>query len=481
MDSIKNIVLVLCLFFLIGCLKFGVEKNNLHAFDLNKVIFDQKTYPIVIIGGGIGGLTAAIYCSQANLKTILLEGPRPGGAITMSHSVRNWPGEIEITGKDLAQKIKKQAIENGAQILKEMVVDVDFSQWPYLITTKNLETAESKTIKALSCIIAMGAKPNFLEVPGEREYWGCGVIHCAICDGPLYKDKIVAVVGGGYAAISEANYLSNIAKKVLILVRRDEFRAKGKVVKEVTEKSNVQVLYNTVVKEIKGDGKKITHVIAFDKKENKQKEIQIDGLFLAIGSTPNSKILQNQLELDQNGYIILKKDQETTKKGIFAMGDIANPKFKQAISAAGDGCKAALQAQWFLEKIGYDPAQVKAEIEKVEVTTKEISEAKVIEIEDEEEFKKIVLQSKIPVVVDFYATWCIPCQTMAPIFKKLVQNFEGKVKFVKIDVAKNKNLAQKMEIVSVPTFVFIKDGNTIKRLNGARDFESFKKLVEQTF
>lgn len=474
MNLFKQTTLFICLFFLIGCVNFKAESNQ---FDIKKVDFDNQTYPVVICGGGPGGLTAAIYLAQANIKSLVLEGPNPGGAITMSHSIRNWPGEIDIPGKKLMEKIKEQAIKNGAEIVPQIVTQVNFSTWPYLITVKDLNTGQTSQIKALSTIIAIGTKPNYLNVPGEQEYWGKGISNCATCDGPLYKNKTVAIVGGGDAAISEANYLARIAQKVLILVRSNKLRAKEKFAQEVTKLSNVEILYNTQIKEILGDKKGIKNLLTFNNKTNEEKLLEIDGLFLAIGSTPNTQIFQKQLELDSKGFIILKKDQQTSLKGIFALGDIADPKYKQAISAAGDGCKAALQTQRFLEKIGYQINLQKTE-EKKEILPEE--KHTVLEISGNK-FTKTVLESSTPVVVDFFATWCFPCQRMAPIFENLAQDFKGKIKFVKINIDNNNSLANQFGIQSVPTFLFIKNGKEIKRLVGGKDFEAMKQIISQTF
>lgn len=483
MDFMKNTALALCLFFLIGCIKFGVSKNELAAFDISKISFDQETYPVVIIGGGVSGLTSANYLSRANIKNIVIEGPTPGGAITFAHSIRNWPGELDISGKKLSKKLRNQVKENNVETVSEEVIKVDFSIWPYKITTKNIENQSIKTLKALCCIIAMGVKVNYLDIPGERGeegYWGKGIADCAVCEGTRYKDKIVAVVGGGNTAISEVSYLSNLAKKVFLIVRSEELRAKGKEIEDVKNKPNVEILYNTMAKEIKGNKKKITDLVIYNSKEKEEKNIKIDGLFIAIGSSPNSEIFKGQLELDSQRYIILKNEQETSQKGIFVAGDISNTIAKQAISAAGDGCTAALQAQKFLEKIGFKQIDLERKVAKVvEVVAK--AKDKIFEISNEKEFEEIVIKSKIPVVVDFYATWCPPCQRMAPIFEKLAKYSSGKIKFVKIDVSQNMSLAQKIGISSIPTFIFFKGEKELKRIVGSSDFESFNKIISETF
>ena len=481
---------LLALLVILSSCKVG---RSAYKFDLGKVEFDSNTYPIVVIGGGISGLTAGIYGSQANLKTIVLEGKEIGGALSQSHSVRNWPGVEDAPGQEIADKIKTHAINSGAIVVQEVVESVDFSVWPYLIRTKQLTGDQNtKTLKALSCIIAMGATPNTLKIEGEKEYFGKGVSTCAVCDGPLYKDKIVGIIGGGNSAIEEASYLSSIAKKVYIFVRRDKFRAVGKVKDEIISRNNIEVKYNTNIKEIKGNGKKITTLVLFNNKTNESSDLPVDGLFYAIGSKPNSQIFNGQIQLDKQGYIKLKKDQQTSKEGIFAAGDIADPVYKQAIASSGTACVASIQAQHFLDEIGYDPIKYNQPVkqtEKVESEKKPTAEkeskpenktssgALVKEILTIEEFKSEVLESKIPVVVDFFATWCIPCQQMLPVFKDVAKTFENKIKFVKLNINKNMEIANELDIYSVPTFMFLKDGKEVKRIIGGMPKDAF---IEKT-
>ena len=211
---------------------------------------------VVILGGGVGSLTSALYLGRAGLCPLVIEGPTPGGLLTQSHTVQNWPGVMEIEGMQLTGKMREQAEASGARFLSEEVVDIDFSKRPLVLTTRSLDgTNETRKIHAVSCIIAMGTQPNFLKIPGEQTYWGKGVTNCAICDGSLYKDKVVGVVGGGDAAVLEALYLSNIAKEVYVFVRKGNLRAiEEKRVQALMEKPNVHFLYHTTVEEVKGDG-----------------------------------------------------------------------------------------------------------------------------------------------------------------------------------------------------------------------------------
>jgi thioredoxin reductase (NADPH) len=279
---------------------------------------------------------------------VVVEGPNPGGLITQSHSVQNWPGEMEISGLDLGDKIRAQAIANGAKVLNEEVVAIDFTKRPFQMTVKRVGEEKTRKIESKSVIIGMGTKPNFLGIPGEQTYWGRGISNCAICDGSIYRGSKVGVVGGGDAAVLEALYLSNIAKEVTVFVRKDSFKGiEEKRIQTLRSKANVKIFFNTELKEVKGSKDKIESVV-LKTKDKPNTLYTLDGLFLAIGSTPNSQLFKGVLDLDAQGYILLKNNQETSIPGIYAIGDIVDPVFKQAITAAGDGAKAALQSERFL-------------------------------------------------------------------------------------------------------------------------------------
>ncbi len=357
MNKTKTLSLTLFLssFFMlfIGCFR-GTETEN---FDLKTLRNLEEIYPIVILGSGVAGLTAANYLAQANIPTIIIEGETPGGALMQSHSVRNWPGVKDLPGKDIIDSLRQQAKGSGVRIIEGKAIKIDLKAWPFTIETESMTRAIPSEIKTLSCIIATGATPNYLGIPGEtgdNGYWGRGVTNCAVCDGPLYKDLNVAIVGGGDAAIAEASYLSSIAKHVTIFVRGDMFRAKDtKKRDEVLALPNVAVTFNTKITEVIGDGSMVTEIKTLNTKTNKTKKVNTDGVFLAIGSQPNTSMFKEQLTLDALGHVVLKNDQQTSRKGVFAAGDVCDPVFRQAVTSAGQGCKAALQAQKFLDDLGF--------------------------------------------------------------------------------------------------------------------------------
>lgn len=467
----KNFLSLLFLFLLTFNLAFTNPPKN------------EQIYPTVIVGGGIGSLTSSIYLSRAQILPLVIEGDNPGGVITQSHLVQNWPGEIGISGQALSQKLKKQAIANGAEFLAHEVIDVDFSDKVFIITTKDLYTGKTSKIKAYSCILAMGTTPNYLHIPGEQNYWGKGVTNCATCDGALYKNREVLVVGGGDAAILEAQYLSNICKNVTIIIRKDHFKTQEvRRKQEILAKPNVHVLFETTLDEIKGNGDNVTH--ATINSQGKKQTLAIDGVFLAIGSKPNSKILQGKVNLDGNGYVLLVDDQKTSVSGTFALGDLCDRKYKQAITAAGDGAKAAMQTEEFLRDLQVEDKSICFKTPIVtdtrliaspqEISLLPIKEEKqrtlpkIVEISNVQQFQKELKDSRVPVIVDFYATWCNPCKKIASYLTKAALSTVTKVKYLKVNVDKNAGLAQSYQIRSLPTLlIFGSNGKVLTRTSGS--------------
>jgi thioredoxin reductase (NADPH) len=438
----------------------------------------EEEHPVVILGGGVAALTSSIYLARAGVPPVVITGPFIGGTITQSHHVQNWPGEISIPGVELGDRVKRQAEQNGAILAPEVVLSVDLSKRPFLITTKPIfgSDEQMKQYKAQSIIIALGATPNLLNIPGETGkdgYWSRGVYSCAVCDGSLYKDKIVAVVGGGDSALIEAQYLSNIAEKVHIFVRRDEFRTveKGRM-KEILSRPNIEVHFKTVIKEIKGDGQKATRLVVYDSSIEATSEVSIDALFLAIGSRPNTGLFRNQLELDSQGYIVLKKHQMTSIEGIYAIGDVSDPEFKQAISAAGDAAKAALQAQKFLASHVIPSAKT----EPFAVVQKKPEMRKAIEITSKDHFERELREAKGIVFVDFYSTFCGPCRTFSPLYEAWAKEYGGKIRFLKVNSERARELFERYQIQGVPTLLILDEkGNVIRKSVGLKEITDVEK------
>ncbi len=301
----------------------------------------------LIIGSGPAGYTAAIYASRANISPILYEGIQPGGQLTTTSEVENFPGYPEgVMGSQLMEDLRQQALRFGADIRAGIIKEVDFSERPFKVTAD-----DDTTIVADTVIVATGASAKYLGLPDEQRFAGLGVSACATCDGFFYRGKTVAVVGGGDTACEEAIYLSGLAKQVYLIVRKDFLRASKVMQKRVMDKENITVLFNTQTLGLFGEEfLEGAHLVEFAGSDKERKfDIKIDGFFLAIGHKPNTEIFQGKLELDEQGYIVLSgHDQATSVPGVFAAGDVADPHYQQAITAAGTGCRAALDAEHFL-------------------------------------------------------------------------------------------------------------------------------------
>ena len=299
---------------------------------------------VVIIGSGPAGLTAAIYAARAELKPVVISGMQPGGQITLTTMVENFPGFPDgIMGPELMDNMRKQAERFGTRFIDEEVIEVDFKSKPFTIKT------DSQEIKTKTVIIASGAVAKWLGVPGEKEFMGKGVSGCATCDGFFFRGKEVVVVGGGDTALEDALYLTKFANTVTIIHRRDQFRASKIMQQKVFSNQKIKVIWDSVVAEIKGDSK-VTGVKIKNVKTGEEKELKTDGVFVAIGHSPATEIFKGQIEIDDQGFIVKKENTETSVKGVFVAGDVADRRYKQAIVAAGEGAKAAIDVEKYLQE-----------------------------------------------------------------------------------------------------------------------------------
>ena len=300
----------------------------------------------LIIGGGPAGYTAAIYASRAALKPVLYEGMEPGGQLTTTTVVENFPGyENGVDANALMDEMRRQAVRLGADIRRGTITAADLSSRPFKVTVDGENVLNAKTI-----IIATGATAKYLGLPSEKEFRGMGVSACATCDGFFYRKKDVAVVGGGDTACQEAVYLAGLCKKVYMIVRRDVLRASVAMQEKVKAAPNIEILWNCNTQEVLGDASGVTGARLL-RKDGKVFDISIDGFFLAIGHHPNSELFNPWVATDENGYIITDgKTSRTSVEGVFAAGDVQDPLYRQAITAAASGCRAALDAERFLSE-----------------------------------------------------------------------------------------------------------------------------------
>jgi thioredoxin reductase (NADPH) len=297
---------------------------------------------VIIIGSGPAGLTAAIYTARANLNPLVFTGNEIGGQVSITNEVENYPGFPEgLTGPELVEKFQKQAERFGTRIEYGEVTEVDFEVQPFRVKTYDNE------YQAKAIVIATGASPRKLGVPGEAEFTGRGVSYCATCDGFFFRDREIAVVGGGDSALEEGVFLTKFANRVRIIHRRDELRAGYTLQERAKRNQKIEFVWDTVVTEINGNGA-VESVQVKNVKTGEASTLKVDGVFIYVGHYPNSHLFKDKLEMDEHGYLITDQNTRTSVPGVFAAGEIADPVFRQVVSSAGEGCKAAIQVERYL-------------------------------------------------------------------------------------------------------------------------------------
>ncbi|PIQ67911.1 thioredoxin-disulfide reductase [Candidatus Uhrbacteria bacterium CG_4_10_14_0_2_um_filter_41_7] len=306
----------------------------------------MDTRKVIIIGSGPAGYTAGIYASRADLQPLLISGQEAGGQLMQTTEVENWPGEPDgVMGPDLMTKLETQARKFGTEIITDFVTEVDFSSRPFMVKMGE------KELKAESIIVATGASAQWLRIKGEYELKGKGVSACATCDGFFFRDKKIVLVGGGDSALEEAIFLTKFASEVVVLVRRDELRASKAMQHRAMSNEKISFMWNSEAQEIVGTDK-VKAVMILNNKTDEIVKVEADGFFVAIGHKPNTDIFKGQLEMDEKGYLKHLPDSTRTNiDGVFTAGDVSDPHFRQAITAAGSGCMAALEVERFLANI----------------------------------------------------------------------------------------------------------------------------------
>ncbi len=440
----------------------GCIPSKSDVFDLKNIKKHSPIMPVAIIGSGPAGLTAGLYSVQRGFKTYIFEGSKPGGLLTETTEVENWPGENIILGPELIENIHKQVEKPGVTFIADAVEDIDMSSWPYKLT---LESGEQ--VYALSIIAATGATPRRLGIPGEDEYWGYGVTTCAVCDAPFRKGQDVIVIGGGDSAVEEAIQLAPHARNVTIMVRKGHMRASQRMQDRLVGYSNIEVAYNVDVKEIFGEQKEgpfgpiksVMSVKAYNSKDKTDFIMHdIKGVFLAIGHTPNSQLFCKHVRCDDNGYIEAQgRSQKTSKKGILVAGDVADHVYRQAITSAGSGSMAAIDAADFLRNIGFNDLYAEDIISNL-YHPNDDDRPVVQYAHDMQEFNQILSENQGTVVVDFYGQACPSCLQMLPIYEQVARELEGKAVFVKVDIDEAEDVVKHLNVVKVPCIIVFKQG-----------------------
>lgn len=440
-------------------------KNFLIALSLLMSLKLGALEQVVVVGGGIAGMTAALQLSQAGLTPVVITGPTPGGIITVSPDVENWPGDISIAGSALADKLEEQLKKRGVKFMEGAVSSVDFSKTPLTVfVTSSHNPEKPSAVQAASCILALGATPNQLNIPGENDLLYRKVFTCAPCDGLRFKDQTVAVIGGGESSLIEAHYLANIAKHVIVIVRGGEFKTVQPALKEkLLSRPNIKVLFHTSVQRLQdhSDGVKL-HLSTHD-------TLLVQGVFLAIGSRPNTEIFKNALELSPTGYIVLKEGQATSVPGVFAAGDVCDSTYRQAITAAGDATKAALEAIHFIQNS--PPATPTEAAGKT---------SEVVEIINLTQLKGIVQSSSIPIIAYFSSPSCSPCRSFKPLFQKWAGEYGSKALFLKVESSACQDCFDAYKVNAMPTVLIISpEGEVTYRAVGLGHMPPVVQYLEQ--
>ncbi len=446
------------------------------AYDIHNAVMSDNVVPLVIIGSGPAGLSAAVYGARGKIDTLVIEGNKPGGLLTETTSVENWPGETSILGPDIVKKMKAQALHLGARFLADAVESVDFSQWPFVIKTEG-----GQTIHAMAIVIATGAAPRRLNIPGENEYWGSGVTSCAVCDAPFFKGEEVVVIGGGDSAAEESMQLAPYVKHVTVLVRKDRMVAAPSMQDRMKGFSNLSVKYNLEPQEILGDGMRVTAIRLLDATNGEIIDMPIAGVFLAIGHNPNTGLFVDKLKLDKAGYIVLKpgRSQETLIPGVFAAGDVEDHSYRQAGVAAASGIKAALDAARFLTEIGLNDEVVAQLQDNTFRGPQEVVHGKVISIKNMEDFNTLINSSTGTIIFDFFAEYCPSCMQMLPAFESAAGDFAGKALFAKVDADEATDVVEKLFVHKVPCIIVFKNGQLVAKYNDVMSKKELATFIEQ--
>ncbi|KAJ8755551.1 hypothetical protein K2173_022130 [Erythroxylum novogranatense] len=441
---------------------------------------------LVIIGSGPAGYTAAIYAARANLKPVVFEGYQlggvPGGQLMTTTEVENFPGFPDgITGPDLMDRMKRQAERWGAELFQEDVESVDVKSNPFTV-----KSGERK-VKCHSIIFATGATAKRLRLPREDEFWSRGISACAICDGasPLFKGQVLAVVGGGDTATEEAIYLTKYARHVHLLVRKDQLRASKAMQDRVFNNPNITVHFNTETVDVASNTKGQMSGILLRKVDTGEESVlEAKGLFYGIGHSPNSQLLQGQVELDSTGYVLVKDGTASTSvEGVFAAGDVQDHEWRQAVTAAGSGCIAALSVERYLvsSNLLIEFHQPQREEVKKELTDRDFKEGFDITLtkhKGQYALRKLYHESPRLICVLYTAPTCGPCRTLKPILSKVIDEFDQNVHFVEIDIEEDPEIAEAAGIMGTPCVQFFKNKEMVRTVSGVKMKTEYMDFIE---
>jgi thioredoxin reductase (NADPH) len=443
---------------------------------------------VVIVGSGPAGYTAAIYAARANLRPLLItgfqDGGIPGGQLMTTTHVENFPGFPDgILGPDLMDRCRAQALRWGARLVEADAEAIDLSQRPYRIT------AEGQTILAQSVILATGASANRLHLPSEATFWSRGISACAICDGatPQFRSEQLAVVGGGDSACEEAVYLTKYGSHVHLIVRGDKLRASGAMADRVLANPAITVHWHSQVADAFGSDQWLTGLRLTDRRDGSERDLPVRGLFYAIGHTPNTRLVNGQLELDEHGYLITRPGRpETSVEGVFAAGDVADAEWRQGITAAGSGCQAALAAERWLSHHGLAITVSQDPVDPAEVgEPKRTAESDAANFDPDAlwqkgayALRKLYHESQRPLLVVYTSPTCGPCHVLKPQLKRVLEEMGGRAQGVEIDIEADQEIAQQAGVTGTPTVQLFFNKELREQFKGVKQRSEFKAAIE---
>jgi len=476
---IKKTALVLLVFIGIAAIftSWFYFKTRSCSLNLKQLESKKNIIPLAIIGSGPAGLSAGLYGVRLGLHTVIFEGSCPGGQLTETGLVENWPAVGREKGPVIMNNMRTYVQSLGAYLLPDAIRSLATDCWPY-----KLVTDDNQVFYALSVIIATGSAPRALNIPGEREYWGKGVTTCALCDAPFYKNKDVVIVGAGDSACEQALQLAPYARTITLLVRSDRMRASAHMQQQVRSLAHARVLFGKEIKQIIGDNNHLTQVVIGDHASANTETIAVSGLFLAIGHEPRSALVKGKLALRADGSInVVGRTQRTSVPGIFAAGDVEDMLYRQAGVAAGSGIKAAIEAAKFLYELGWNTTSARRVDEQLfrPVAASLARKDLVKVIPSVAEFRHIIAHAKRPVLIDFYADHCISCTRMLPTYHALAQEFEGKVDFYQVDTMAVSDLEKLLKVESIPCFIVFDKGLQVARTHSFMSKQEMRDFVVQ--
>ena len=437
----------------------------------------ENIVPIAVIGSGPTGYAAAIPGARAGYYTVVFQGPKPGGELMDSAIVENWPGVSKQTGAESMNALEKQTSQFGVVLDPSSIIDVDFSSWPFTLTTGN-----GTVINALTVIIATGASQKKLGIENEDIYWGRGLFSCGLCDASFTKEKDAAVIGGGDIAIQRALQLAPLAKRVTLIVPESGLTATQSMQHKIKCCKNIKVLLNKTATKINGDGDVINSIELQDTLTNEISDFSAQSLFLSTGLTANVDLFKDILELDSYGCIKLKegRTQETAIDGVMAAGNVADPRYRQVATVQGDGTKAGIDALKLLAKWGFDGPLRNSLQEKYYKPT--FSQHSIKHIKSIPELKSVIASTKEPMLVEVYSPLCSHCKNMEGPIAQVAEQFKPGLKVYKLNKDKDKlyKAIQMYDVKLIPSFIVFMHGQEINRLEGEVTLEKLIEFAEES-